>query len=98
MGKYRKKPVVIDAFLWTGDQNQTEAPLWIVEAIQNKKVRFSSWEDGLLMCIETIEGLMCAKPGDWIIRGVMGGIYPCRGDIFKMTFEPSGEAVSGEQG
>jgi hypothetical protein len=96
MGKYRKKPVVIEAFLWTGDQNQTEAPLWIVEAIQNKKVHFASDNDALVMFIETLEGLMYATPGNWIIRGVKGEIYPCKYDIFKMKYEPVCEAVSAE--
>lgn len=37
--------------------------------------------------IETLEGTMHASPGDWIIRGVKGEIYPCKPDIFETTYE-----------
>lgn len=43
--------------------------------------------DGALM-IRTLEGDMAAKPGDYIIRGIAGEFYPCRGDIFIATYEP----------
>jgi hypothetical protein len=38
--------------------------------------------------IPTLEGLMQAKPGDYIIKGVKGEIYPCKPDIFELTYEP----------
>ena len=38
--------------------------------------------------IETLEGIMIASPGDWIITGVKGEQYPCRPDIFDLTYEP----------
>ena len=37
--------------------------------------------------IETLEGTMKADKGDWIIRGVKGELYPCKPDVFKMTYE-----------
>ena len=37
--------------------------------------------------IETLEGTMKADKGDWIIKGVKGEIYPCKPDVFKMTYE-----------
>jgi len=40
------------------------------------------------MLIHTLEGVMCAQPGDWIIRGVKGELYPCKPDIFAATYEP----------
>ena len=43
--------------------------------------------DSLL--IKTPEGTMRADPGDWIIRGVKGEIYPCKPDIFEATYEPA---------
>lgn len=39
--------------------------------------------------IQTLEGVMRAYPGDWIIRGVKGELYPCKPDIFDATYEPA---------
>ena len=43
--------------------------------------------------IETLEGVMVAEPGDWIITGVQGERYPCKPDIFELTYEPVGNAI-----
>ncbi|SFF22986.1 hypothetical protein SAMN04487969_11962 [Paenibacillus algorifonticola] len=83
MGKYRKKPVVIDAFRWTGGLDQSEDPEWIVNRIRMGQVSFSNGR----MFIKTLEGVMEAQPGDYIIRGVQGEIYPCKPDIFEATYE-----------
>lgn len=40
------------------------------------------------MKIKTLEGVMVANPGDWIITGIKGERYPCRDDIFQQTYEP----------
>jgi len=89
MGKYRKKPVVVEAFRWTGGPDQTEDPEWIIEAIKDGKVSFDrAVAEGLTMKIDTLEGVMTAVPGDYIIRGVAGEIYPCKPDIFEQTYEP----------
>ncbi len=76
--KYRKKPVVIEAILFDGDN----APYC------------SAWCEGIVdygrrpgIVIRTEEGDMFASPGDWIIRGVKGEFYPCKPDIFEMTYE-----------
>jgi len=92
MGRFRKKPVVIEAFRWTGGDNQEEDPPWMVHAIQEKVVTFELatvfGEDALIgLFVETKEGRMHASPGDWIIRGVMGELYPCKPDIFEATYE-----------
>jgi len=55
----------------------------IVEAYQTDKE----------MSIETLEGEMKAFPGDWIIKGVNGELYPCKPDIFEKTYEPVDEGV-----
>ena len=39
------------------------------------------------MEIETLEGVMKANKGDWIIKGVKGELYPCKPDVFEMTYE-----------
>lgn len=41
--------------------------------------------------IETLEGTMTARLGDWIIQGVQGEFYPCKPDIFEQTYEPAKE-------
>ncbi len=80
MAKYRKKPIVIEAFQWTG-KPQTY-PDWIKEA------RLTQNEGGAVcMEIKTLEGTMLARPGDWIIKGVKGELYPCKPDIFAATYE-----------
>ena len=88
MPKYRKKPVVIDAFKWTGDRDQTKDPVWIVEAIEKGEVTFIGHRAGVVsMAVKTLEGVMVANPGDYIIQGVQGEIYPCKPDIFESTYE-----------
>lgn len=81
--KYRKKPVVIEAFQWTGDEKQTEDPKWIVDAMKAGivKVKYP------ILQINTLEGLMSAQPGDWIIRGISGEIYPCKPKIFENSYD-----------
>lgn len=82
--KYRKKPVVVDAFRWTGGPDQTEDPEWIIEQIRAGNVAFVVGA----MIIKTLEGTMRAEAGDYIIRGIKGEIYPCKPDIFEATYEP----------
>ncbi len=84
MAKYRKKPVVIEAFRWTGGIDQTDDPQWAVEAMAAGSIRIGP---GPTLLIETLEGTMQANPGDYIIQGVKGEIYPCKPDIFDATYD-----------
>jgi hypothetical protein len=84
--KFKKKPVVIDAFKWTGGPDQTEDPEWIIDAIRKGTVSFPA-NAPLVMFIDTLEGRMTAQVGDYIIRGIKGEIYPCKPDIFAATYE-----------
>lgn len=86
MPKYRKKPVVITAYLWIGDGdlNQMAGALDVSWSARN--IRDNS--NGQLE-IPTLEGIMIAMPGDWIIKGVKGELYPCKPDIFAATYEPA---------
>ena len=83
MSKFIKKPVVIEAFRWTGDQDQTEDPLWIIEEIKAGNILFESG----VMKILTLEGVMTVNRGDYVIKGIKGEIYPCKPDIFELTYE-----------
>lgn len=89
MGKYRKKPVVIEAFKWTGGPDQIEDPEWIIDAIKKGTVRFDMIQrNEAALLIDTLEGTHRANQGDFIIRGVQGELYPCKPDIFAATYEP----------
>ena len=79
MGKYRKKPVVIEAIQWGGKKDWWEAGNFIP---------FNKYEiEGECLLIKTLEGTMRANKGDYIIRGVNGEYYPCKPDIFEKTYE-----------
>lgn len=92
--KYRKKPVVIEAFKWTGGHDQVEDPEWIVEAIEKNIVHINKTENGCNLSITTLEGVMLANQGDYIIRGVQGEIYPCKPDIFEATYEKEDDVAN----
>lgn len=76
--KYRKKPVVIEAIQWTGN-NELD-----IEAFINSG-KYHWTETGLI--IDTFEGKMLALFGDYIIKGIQGEFYPCKPDIFEQTYE-----------
>lgn len=80
--KYRKKPVLIEAVLWNGVE-VSEVTDWISKALQNETITRS----GDKVVIKTLEGDMIASPGDYIIKGVKGELYPCKPDIFESTYE-----------
>ena len=90
MAMYRKKPVVIEAVHWDGKDHNTLAGFLGPEMYSH--VGFASSDPGeapASVHITTLEGIMTASPGDWIIKGVLGEFYPCRADIFAATYEPA---------
>lgn len=96
MGSYRKKPVVIEAFQMTPENRETNVnwPEWLHAAWQKERQELGSVcdVDGELY-IETLEGSLRVSPGDWIIQGVQGELYPCKPDIFEATYEVAEELV-----
>jgi len=83
--KFRKKPIVIEAFKWTGDTKP------FPQEWKNEVCCLS--HDGNYSGnphIHTLEGNMDITNGDWIIKGIAGEFYPCKPDIFEKTYEPSG--------
>lgn len=84
MTKYRKKPVVIEAIQWTGDNLETVQTFMKPD----KPIRWTDAHSDCLI-IHTLEGDHRADIGDWIIRGVKGEYYPCKPDIFEQTYEPA---------
>ena len=87
--KYRKKPVVIEAFQL--NERGLVGEDWFWDAVTENTIithDFGKYHPGPAWCeIKTLEGTMVAKTGDYIIRGVNGEIYPCKCDIFEKTYE-----------
>ena len=81
--RYRKKPVVIEAVQWTGD-NKVE--------IQKFMGRYLDGGAMQNLIVPTLEGPLIATKGDYIIKGVHGEFYPCKPDIFEQTYEEAGHA------
>lgn len=79
--KYRKKPVVIEAMQFSNEMNGDACAALVSWLPSDVKV-FSDAID-----IHTLEGVMTASRGDWIIKGVKGEFYPCKPDIFEATYE-----------
>lgn len=85
--RFRKKPVEIEAVQWQGSDVSWEV---IKEfALEYEMVSSTAvlWRDIDDIRINTLEGVMIAKPGDWIIKGIKGELYPCKPDIFEATYE-----------
>ena len=92
--KYRKKPVVVEAVQWTGN-NHADMCEFIDPEVFEIIPRVG-------LVIHTLEGDHHASPGDYIIKGVNGEFYPCKPDIFAKTYEsatltPPTEWVSVEE-
>lgn len=90
MAKFRKKPVVIEAWQVTPDDGKTRQlpPMWLVRALTLEPPAVVALPGGGID-IKTLEGTMRADVGDWIIQGVKGELYPCKPDIFEATYEPA---------
>ena len=82
--RYRKKPVVIEAVQWTGD-NKVEVQRFVGRYLEANTIRRT-------VVIPTLEGPLIATDGDYIIKGVHGEFYPCKPDIFEQTYEEAGHA------
>jgi hypothetical protein len=88
--KFRKKPVVIDAVQWTGDNLDAVMAFCAGDATYelmakgNSELVIGTLEDG-----DAMEARHVASRGDWIIKGVKGEFYPCKPDIFAATYDPA---------
>ena len=79
--KYRRKPIVIDAIQWTGD-NYAE----IFELTEGNAYPTESHSD--MLAVSTLGCEMMAEKGCYIIRDKNGGYYPCQEEDFNKTYEP----------
>jgi len=82
MPEYRKKPVQIEAHRVTVFNLE-----WMAEWCGGTVTRATADAKHRLIAIRTLEGLMEASVGDWIIRGIAGEFYPCKHEIFEATYE-----------
>lgn len=78
--QYRKKPVVISAIQWTRENTGI-----VMDFFGGSHVQL--YEEAKTILIRTLEGIMEAHVGDYIIKGVKGEFYPCKPDIFEQTYE-----------
>ena len=82
MTKYRKKPLIVEAMQFT-EKEKDMVFNWVTCA------RYPAFTaDGQpVLKIHTLEGVMVANIGDWVIKGVNGEFYPCKDEIFQKTYE-----------
>ncbi|HGM1476981.1 hypothetical protein QQO69_18035 [Clostridioides difficile] len=84
MTKFKKKPVEVEAFRLGYDIE----PEWFIGNSRVCNFMEEKCINGHVSCdLETLEGTMRANKGDYIIQGVKGEIYPCKADIFEMTYQ-----------
>lgn len=86
--KFRKKPVVIEAIQFNSNEND------IIEFCSNSKTPAAIYNKGFgeRLAIVTLEGDMTVSQGDWVIKGVSNECYPCKPDIFDITYEAVDES------
>jgi hypothetical protein len=100
--RVRKRPVEVDAIRYDPPNNCEQVWKFLGWPWPQPDPTFPSYHDDqdcsptLPLFIDTLEGLMEAQPGDWIICGVKGEFYPCKPDIFEMTYEHSDDVQTVE--
>lgn len=89
MPKYRKKPVIIEAIQWDGKSQKK-----LLEFLGDTRLQQTcTISMDKTLEIHTLEGIMKANVNDWIIKGVKGELYPCKPDIFEVTYELVAEVI-----
>ena len=86
--RYRKKPVEIEALEFT-EENAKDVADWSGGYIGRNDLTADPY-----IRLPTLEGIMTANVGDYIIKGVKGEFYPCKPDIFELTYDYVGENIN----
>ena len=88
MPQYRKKPVVIEA-MQINVSTEHKVIAWSEGKVYASPVLEPDDDNpsGEYWQIKTLEGIMTANPGDFIIKGIKGEYYPCKPDIFEATYD-----------
>lgn len=88
--KYRKKPIIIEAIQWNGNNLEEVMKFIGSEFKYETNTSYATdkfvYFDGRLL-LHTLEGTMQLSLGDYIIKGIKGEFYPCKPDIFEETYE-----------
>lgn len=89
MNRYVKKPIAVEVVKWKGFNNH-EIEDFAGDNVKIEVIREGDADRGIPPCIDcnikTLEGVMTANVGDYIIKGVNGEFYPCKPDIFEKTY------------
>ena len=92
--RWRQKPVVVEAVQWDGTaEGATPIIDWILENDGTANYYGpGKWDNGesraSYIKVQTLEGRMLVGKSDWVIRGIKGGFFPCKPDIFERIYEP----------
>jgi len=92
IGKFIKKPVIIEAVQWQGDNYNQIVNFMLATS---KDIAGLSGDLLYIKTLENKDGEQVAQRGDWIIRGIKGEYYPCKPDIFKLTYNEIKEERDG---
>jgi hypothetical protein len=84
MTKYRKKQIAVEAIQWDGDNRDDVAEFLDLDMDIDWEYFDPNNRD---VYIKTLEGIMKATIGDYIVKGVNGEFYPVKEDIFLKTYE-----------
>lgn len=95
MAKFRKKPIIIEAFQLTKETRESGNywPTWAFEAwnkdrqTPNSIYPTKNTASNGTLSIMTLEGEHLVSFDDYIIRGIQGELYPCKPDIFEASYE-----------
>ena len=87
--KFRKKPVEIEAIVWNDNFDE------LFQFMEGDKNYGIVGKNDNILQVRTLEGIMEAQPGDYIIKGVKGEFYPCKPDIFAMTYDVVEKVTTG---
>ena len=85
--RFRKKPIVIEALQFRTNNDDGTQIREVVRWINSHVAGSIASHDYTSIFIPTLEGLMRADVGDWIIKGIQGEVYPCKPDIFEAEYE-----------
>ena len=91
MAKYRKQPIVIEAERWEPGKTSPfleQAKLFPIDSDIDWECSECGNKASKHVNCPTLEGYHIVCPGDFIIKGIKGEFYPCKPDIFAMTYEP----------
>lgn len=84
MAKWRLKLPLIDAVKWDPKTPHSEWPLWLLTGTSGRQLS----SDGAF-CFKTVDGQQIAHPGDYLVRGACGEVFPCRPETFLGAYEPA---------